>query len=203
MEINNIVFDLGRVLIDWQPEMYMKERFSEDIATFFWKHIFNSEEWNLMDKGELTEEQLWDLFSQRYSNYIYYINHMKEKVPELLIPIQNNINLLPALKRLGYKLYVLSNFSSMNFEYVYKKFDFFNIFDGMVISSHVHSVKPELKIYEFLIQKFNINPSKSLFVDDKIENIQSAQRLRFNVIHLTDPKELKSKLEEYLQITIF
>ncbi|MFN3691627.1 MAG: HAD family phosphatase, partial [Fervidobacterium sp.] len=99
MKINNIVFDLGRVLIDWRPEVYMKKHFSEDIATFFWKNIFNSEEWNLMDKGELTEEQLWNLFSQRYSNYIYYINHMKEKVPELLIPIRDNIKMLPALKR--------------------------------------------------------------------------------------------------------
>lgn len=203
MKINNIVFDLGRVLIDWRPEVYMKKHFSEDIATFFWKNIFNSEEWNLMDKGELTEEQLWNLFSQRYSNYIYYINHMKEKVPELLIPIRDNIKMLPALKRYGYKLYVLSNFSSMNFDYVYKKFEFFNIFDGIVISSHVHSVKPELEIYEFLIQKFNINPSESLFIDDKLENIESAQRLKFNVIHLTNSKELKSRLEEFLRISIF
>ncbi|MFN6991560.1 MAG: HAD family hydrolase [Fervidobacterium sp.] len=203
MKIINIVFDLGRVLIDWQPELYIKEHFGEDIATFFWKHIFNSEEWNLMDKGKLTEEQLWNLFSQRYSNYIYYINHMKEKVPELLIPIQDNIKLLPALKKLGYKLYVLSNFSSMNFDYVYKKFEFFNLFDGMIISSHVHSVKPELRIYECLIEKFNLNPLESLFIDDKIENIQGAQRLQFKVIHLTNPKELKSKLEEYLQIKIF
>ncbi|MCX7653365.1 MAG: HAD family phosphatase [Fervidobacterium sp.] len=196
--IRNIIFDLGRVLIDWRPYEYMVKEFGSEVAIFLWKNVFDTVEWNLMDKGEITEEQLWNMFKEKFPEYKEYIEKMSLKVPELLTPISENVELLMPLKRMGYQLYVLSNFSRGNFNYVYKKFEFFKIFDGMIISGFVKQIKPEVEIYQTLIFNFNLNPFESLFIDDKEENIKTAKFFGFNVIHLPDHSLLKERLENIL-----
>ncbi|MGC8903062.1 MAG: HAD family hydrolase [Fervidobacterium sp.] len=202
MSIRNIVFDLGRVLINWQPYEYISNKFGKESAEFLDKHLFNSLEWNLMDKGKLTEDQLWDIFVERFPHYSTVIQDLKYNVTSLLVEIKENTRLLRPLKDFGFKLYVLSNFSNGNFDYVVKRFDFFNYFDGMVISSHVGQIKPDKEIYETFIKIYKLDPKQSLFIDDKRENIQTAKELGFHVIHLTDHSLLKSELEEKLSIKI-
>ncbi|QTA38299.1 HAD family phosphatase [Thermosipho ferrireducens] len=200
MTIDTVIFDLGRVLINWYPYKYMKEKFGEDLAEKLNKAIFNATEWNLMDKGLLSEEELWNLHLKRFPDLKFYIEHLKSKVTEFLTPIEDNIKLIPKLKEKGYRLFILSNFSKNSFEAIYKKYDFFNYFDGMVISSHHKTVKPEKKIYQILIEKYNITPSTSLFIDDKIENINTARELGFSTIHLENPLELKKQLKNMMII---
>ncbi|HOJ93843.1 HAD family phosphatase [Fervidobacterium sp. 2310opik-2] len=198
--IKNVVFDLGRVLIDWQPYEYMIKKFGKETAEFLERVIFNSKEWNLMDKGIINEHELWNLFIYKHPEYKIPIEHLKENVTNLLIEIKDNTKLLEPLKAMGYKLYVLSNFSEMNFAYVYRKYDFFKKFDGMVISSHVKQIKPDKEIFEILIERYNIIPQESLFVDDRLENIQTAEILGFEFIHLTDHTKLREELERKLNI---
>ncbi len=198
MQIKNIVFDLGRVLIDWRPYEYMAQEFGDEVATFLWKNVFDTIEWNLMDKGEITEEELWNMFIERFPHYTEYLKKMSEKVPELLIPIEENVKLLKPLKEMGYKLYVLSNFSRGNFKYVYEKFSFFKLFDGMVISGFVRKIKPDVEIYQILMENFNINPVESLFIDDREDNTRTAKLLGFNTIHLPDHTLLRIELEKVL-----
>ncbi|SHH29032.1 HAD family hydrolase [Thermosipho atlanticus] len=196
--IDNIVFDLGRVLINWDPYSYMIEKFKTEVADFLKKAVFDTDDWDLMDKGELTEEELWEKKLIKYPEYREYILHMKEKVVELLTPIEKNVKLIPVLKHKGFKLYILSNFSKVTFDKVYKKYDFFKYFDGMIISSHVGEIKPDEKIYKILIEKYNINPEISLYIDDKIENILTGQKVGFKTIHLEKPELLKAKLRAYI-----
>lgn len=198
MQIKNIIFDLGRVLIDWRPYEYMAQEFGDEVATFLWKNVFDTTEWNLMDKGEITEEELWDMFIEKFPQYTEYLKKMSEKVPELLIPIEENVKLLKPLKEMGYNLYVLSNFSRGNFKYVYEKFSFFKLFDGMVISGFVREIKPDAEIYQILMENFNINPVESLFIDDREDNIRTAKLLGFNTIHLPNHTLLKIELEKVL-----
>lgn len=196
MEVKNIVFDLGRVLIDWRPYEYMAQEFGDKVAAFLWKNVFDTTEWNLMDKGEITEEELWNIFIERFPQYTEYLKKMSEKVPELLIPIEENVRLLKPLKEMGYNLYVLSNFSRGNFKYVYEKFDFFSLFDGMVISGFARQIKPDVRIYQILMENFNINPVESIFIDDREDNIRTAKLLGFDTIHLPDHTLLKIELEK-------
>ncbi len=198
--IKNIVFDLGKVLIDWQPYEYMVKKFGKETAEFLEKVIFSSKEWNLMDKGIINEQELWNLFMYKHPEYKIPIEHLKENVTNLLIEIKDNTKLLEPLKAMGYKLYVLSNFSELNFAYVYGKYDFFKKFDGMVISSHVKQIKPDKEIFEILIERYDIIPQESLFIDDRLENIQTAKMLGFEVIHLTDHTRLKEEFERKLNI---
>ncbi|MGJ8454471.1 HAD family hydrolase [Pseudothermotoga sp. U03pept] len=196
--VENIVFDLGRVLIQWDPYGYMLKVFGEPVATFLNKNVFETKEWNLLDKGEIEEEQLWQMMVERFPHYAEYIEHMKENVLRLLLPIEENIRFLPQLKAMGYKLYVLSNFGKNGFNYIHKTYDFFKYFNGMVISSHVNQIKPDPQIFTTLIDKYNVEPTKTLFIDDKAENIRTAQELGFKVIHLEDNSNLKDQLERLL-----
>lgn len=195
---DTIVFDLGRVLISWDPQGYMEMVFGQEVSEFLQRNVFQSREWDLMDKGDIEEEKLWRIMIQRYPEYESYILHMKEKVMELLKPIDENVLLLPFLKQKGYRLFVLSNFSKNNFDYVRKKYDFFKYFDGIVISSHVNQIKPDEEIFKILIQTYDVRPERSIFIDDKFENVQTAIRLGFTVIHLTDHRRLREHLIQVL-----
>lgn len=200
--INNIIFDLGRVLINWEPEKYMKKVFDEKTISFLLEKIFNTNDWNLMDKGVIDEQTLWENKLNQYPEYKKEIEHMKNKVLDLLTPIEENTKLLYILKEKGYNLYILSNFSKIAFQKVYEKYDFFKLFDGMIISSHVKSIKPEDEIYKILIEKYKINPAESLYIDDKIENIKAGEKFGFKTIHLEKPEDLKDKLSKILKIDI-
>ena len=193
--IDSIIFDLGRVLINWYPYQYMVQVFGEEIASALHESIFSVKETALLDRGEMSEDEIWQIRLKRYPEYAPYIEHMKDKILDLLTPIEENVNLIPELKRKGYKLYVLSNFSKQAFDAIYSKYGFFTYFDGLVISSHHHTVKPEKKIYEVLIQEHGVAPETSVFIDDREENIATAKKLGFHVIHLEQPSLLKQKLE--------
>lgn len=197
--IKNIIFDLGRVLLNWEPYKYMLETFPKDVADELNGKVFESEDWWLMDKGIFSEEQLWQKKLRELPHLSEYILHMKNKVPELLTPIEENIRLIPRLKQKGFKLYILSNFSEKNFELVYNKYDFFKFFDGMVISSHVKLAKPQKEIYLELIKKYSLKPEESIFVDDKLENVSAAQRLGFKTVHLENHANLAEELHRILK----
>jgi len=194
--IDSIIFDLGRVLINWYPRQYMVQAFGEEIANTLHETIFSVKEAALLDRGEISEDEIWRIRLERYSEYAPYIEHMKNKILDLLTPIEENVNLIPKLKRKGYKLYVLSNFSKQAFDAIYSKYDFFTYFDGLVISSHHRTVKPERKIYEVLIREHGVSPKTSVFIDDREENVAAARELGFHIIHLEDPSLLKQKLED-------
>jgi len=198
--IKNIVFDLGRVLLNWDPYSYMIKHFEKEVAEFLKKHVFETEDWQMMDKGEITEEELWQDKLGKYPDYKDYILHMKNKVLDLLVPIEQNVSLIPLLKEKGYKLFVLSNFSKNTFQKVFEKYDFFKYFDGMVISSHVREIKPYEKIYQILIKKYKVKPGESLYIDDKIENIETGKKLGFKTIHLEMPLKLEEKLKKYIEV---
>lgn len=197
--IKNIVFDLGRVLLSWEPYRYMLKTFPKHVADEMNEKIFESRDFWLMDKGLMNEEQLWQKKMEELPHLKEYILHMKKAVIELLVPIEKNVRLLPKLKEKGFKLYVLSNFSERHFETVYKKYDFFKFFDGMIISSHVKLAKPEKEIFLELIRRYGIAPQESVFIDDKLENVNVARELGFRTVHVTDQIDLEEELRRVLE----
>ncbi|ODN29927.1 HAD family hydrolase [Fervidobacterium thailandense] len=196
-KIENIVFDLGRVLVKWYPEEYIEKKYGKDIAEIISMRVLNSREWLEMDRGLISEDELWDMKLRELNGLKDVLLDLKEKTLELLQPIEENVSLLPLLKRMGYRLFVLSNFSRSMFRKIRERYKFFELFDGLVISSDHFTVKPEKKIYKILIETFDVTPSVSLFIDDKLENVQAALELGFHVIHLEKPEVLREKLLEY------
>ncbi|PLV57032.1 haloacid dehalogenase [Thermotoga sp. SG1] len=200
--MENIVFDLGGVLIDWRPCEYLVESFPEEVAQVLEREIFRHEDWKKMDRGVLLENKLWEKKKKELSEYREYIERLEREVPQLLKPIEENVKVVPVLKKKDFKLYILSNYGRIYFEMVRKKYDFFDFFDGMVISSHVGFIKPEKEIYLELIRRYGIVPKESLFIDDLKENVEAARRLGFKVVHLEEPSRLKEVLAETLGIEL-
>jgi len=199
MSIKNIVFDLGRVLIKFEPKEYIEENVPEEKREDFYNGIFGSTEWLMFDRGTLSYEDAKKIFKERVPGADKQIDRLFDvDLFEILQPIEENVKLLPELKK-KYNLYILSNFHQPAFEHIFKKYDFFRLFDGHTVSCYYYLLKPEKEIYDTLIDKFNLIPEETVFIDDTKVNIDACEKEGIRGIHLPDYTELKQKLEEFLK----
>jgi FMN phosphatase YigB (HAD superfamily) len=174
--IKNIVFDLGNVLISFNPSEFLdKKNYPENIKTRILSDIFQSKEWKTLDNGDInTREAIESIAS--------YSSLRKEEIAlifklrtELIYPIDENVSLLPELKKRGLRLYFLSNFPGDIFEEIKSGYYFFKYFDGGIISAEVKLSKPDIRIYQALIDKYSLIPEESLFIDDIEVNVMAAE----------------------------
>ena len=199
MSIKNIVFDLGRVLIKFEPKEYIEQNVPEEKREDFYNGIFGSAEWLMLDRGTLSYEDAKKIFKERVPGADKQIDRLFDvDLFEILQPIEENVKLLPKLKE-KYNLYILSNFHQPAFEHIFKKYDFFRLFDGHTVSCYYYLLKPEKEIYDILIDKFNLIPEETVFIDDTKVNIDACEKEGIRGIHLPDYTELKQKLEEFLK----
>ena len=199
MSIKNIVFDLGRVLIKFEPKEYIEQNVPEEKREDFYNGIFGSTEWLMLDRGTLSYEDAKKIFKERVPGADKQIDRLFDAdLFEILQPIEENVKLLPKLKE-KYNLYILSNFHQPAFEHIFKKYDFFRLFDGHTVSCYYYLLKPEKEIYDILIDKFNLIPEETVFIDDTKVNIDACEKEGIRGIHLPDYTELKQKLEEFLK----
>ena len=199
MSIKNIVFDLGRVLIKFEPKEYIEQNVPEEKREDFYNGIFGSTEWLMLDRGTLSYEDAKKIFKERVPGADKQIDRLFDAdLFEILQPIEENVKLLPKLKE-KYNLYILSNFHQPAFEHIFKKYDFFRLFDGHTVSCYYYLLKPEKEIYDTLIDKFNLIPEETVFIDDTKVNIDACEKEGIRGIHLPDYTELKQKLEEFLK----
>ena len=195
--IRNIIFDLGRVLIHFQPIEYIEKEIPEEKREIFHKEIFESPEWLMLDRGVLTYERAKEIFKQKVTGLDREIDEFFDaKFFGMIRPIEENTVLLPKLKE-KYKLYVLSNFHQPAYEFVNSEYSFFRLFDGEVVSCYCHMLKPEKEIYETLLNKYGLIPSETVFIDDTGVNIEAAEKLGIKGIHLPDYTRHKEKLEDF------
>ena len=165
--IRNIIFDLGNVIIKYNQKQII-DNFTnkEDEIKYIYDEIFNVPEWTLMDLGEITNNQAIEIINKR--NEFKY-----EKLTQVFLqewykkqPINKDIvEIAKALKKNGYKLFVLSNMANLTYEY-FKDEDFFSLCTGIVISAQEHVKKPDEKIYRLLLDRYTLNPEECLFIDD-------------------------------------
>lgn len=196
--IKNLIFDLGNVLLNWKPEEYLELKGIEpDKIPELYNEIFHSEEWKLLDRGLITEENAKEKIIKRSRNNGHLIELTFENWYELFTPIEDSVNLLKKVKNEGYNVFYLSVFHLSAFENVSKRYDFFQLFDGGVASYEAKQVKPEEGIYKTLIEKYTIRPEESIFIDDLEANIEAARKLNFNVIHYINITNLREELKTY------
>ena len=109
-----------------------------------------------------------------------------------------SIKILENLKKQNYECYVLSNWSAETFIGMTDDYPFLKQFDGLLISGEVKLAKPSKKIYELAISKFKLIPKQTIFIDDRLENINTANTLGFNTVHLKNPNKIKAKLKKFI-----
>jgi len=196
--INAIIFDFGNVLLEWNPRFVYRHFFPNDAEGMerFFQEV-NFMEWNLQqDKGRPFTEGVAVLSEQfpQYAQLIQaYHDRWKDSIGEL---ITGTVDLLNQLKQAGYPLYGLSNWSAETFPYAREKYDFFDLFDDMVISGEVGHVKPDPEIFQILLDKIGRPAQKCLLIDDSLPNIHQAEKMGFAVIHFQTPKQLEKEFKQ-------
>jgi len=174
--IRNIVFDLGNVLISFVPSEYLiKKNYPGTIRNTILKDIFESPEWKMLDNGNITVPEAIESIAAKSSLRREEIALVFKFRRDIMFPLDENARLLPGLRKQGYRLYYLSNFPLDVFEQIKNDYFFFRHFDGGIISAEVKLSKPDVRIYEYLIRKYGLIPSESLFIDDIEENVAAAE----------------------------
>ena len=193
------LFDLGGVFFDWDPNHFFKNIFpNNDEREYFLQQICN-DEWNLkQDKGRLIKDAEKELISNHpdYEKEIkmYYKNHRKM----IRGTFNSSIKVLAKLKEQNYECYVLSNWSAETFIGMVDDYPFLKLFDGLLISGEDKLMKPDSAIYELAITRFNLMPQKTVFIDDKLENIEAAKNLNLQTIHLVDTNKIELEIDKFI-----
>jgi len=175
-DIDNLVFDLGNVLFTFQPLDWLKKIYPEPLAKQVNAAVFDSPHWAEVDRGVLTMDEVIARMLFDAPDMAEWITPAISEYLNMVQPIPENVALLPRLKSSGYRLYVLSNFGAAFFAETRACNPFLEqCFDGLLISGEVHIVKPETAIYLLLAHTFHLDPARTLFIDDRQENIDSAR----------------------------
>jgi putative hydrolase of the HAD superfamily len=195
--IKNAIFDIGNVLLSFKPKEFLLN-YIDDIKQIdiFVSNIINSKTWLNMDQGILTIKEAKNIFLGKYPELTGIINIFYDNWLEIFSPIDKNINILKELKKNNYKIYALSNFIEESFHFVLKKFEFFSLFDGMVISYNVQLIKPEVAIYQHLLDKYKLVPNECVFLDDYMECLIPAQKLGIFTILINKEVDLRAELRK-------
>jgi putative hydrolase of the HAD superfamily len=197
--IKNIVFDLGNVLISFKPDAFLdKMGYTAEAKKIIISDIFRSSEWLLLDNGDITTGEAIKRISARSSLDLEEIASVFSFRTKIMYPIKRNIKLLPALKKRGLKLYFLSNFPADIFDEVYNEYEFFKFFAGGIISSEVGLSKPDVRIFEFLLEKYSLEPKQCLFIDDIEINIMTANLVGMKAICALETADLSQLVEKEL-----
>tara|TARA_B100002052_G_scaffold122724_1_gene112922 strand:+ start:131 stop:724 length:594 start_codon:yes stop_codon:yes gene_type:complete len=193
------LFDLGGVFFDWDPNYFFKNVFDDDEERKYFLTEVCNDQWNFkQDAGRSIAEAELELLPKfpHYENEIkmYYKNHRKM----IRGTFEESIKVLRQLKDKNYKCYVLSNWSAETFEGIPIDFPFMQLFDGLLISGEDKLIKPDQAIYELAKKRFNLDPEETVFIDDKLENIEAAQKMNFKTIHLINPKNIEMEIKKFL-----
>jgi glucose-1-phosphatase len=174
--IKNLIFDLGNVLISFRPSEYLdKKNYPENIKAKILTEIFGSKEWIMLDNGIINTRQAIDSIAAYSSLKKEEIAHIFNLRTELLFPLDENVRLLPELKKQGFRLFFLSNFPLDLFEEVKTGYYFFKYFDGGVISAEAKVSKPDSRIYDILLKKYSLTPEECLYIDDIEINVKAGE----------------------------
>ncbi len=199
--IKNVIFDLGNVLISFRPAEYLDTKgYSEEKKATILKDIFHAREWLMLDNGDISLSEAIDSINERSLLTKEEIAHIFNLRTDLMVPLDQNVALLPELKKRGYRLYYLSNFPVDIFQEIESGYYFFNYFDGGVISAEVRFSKPQNRIYEILLEKYSIRSEESLFIDDLEINVSAAIKIGMEGLVTHGSHEISNEVKSALSI---
>lgn len=199
--IKNIVFDIGMVLVDFRKREYCKELgFDVNTTERIVKGIVERPMWNELDMGTITEQDILDDYISREPDMRAQAQLFMKDLTEIVHSFPDSREWLSDLKAKGYNIYLLTNYPKDMFElHKNTQFDFMDLVSGYVVSSHINVTKPDKRIYEYLLQKYELKAEECVFLDDLEANTAAAASLGFKTITVTDRQAAKQKLYKLLQ----
>jgi 2-haloacid dehalogenase len=191
-----VIFDLGGVLLDWDPRHLYRQLFPGDEAAMehFLAAVCNSD-WNRQqDAGRLVAEATGVLKAEHPDKTdlidAYYARHLDM----IAGPVEGSVAILAELRERGTPLYFLSNYSAETYPLALARFEFLSWFRGGVVSGEHGVIKPDPQIYALLLDRFAIDPHRAVFIDDNAANAAAAQPHGIHGIHFRDAAQLRAEL---------
>jgi len=199
--ISNLVFDLGNVLISFIPSEFLKKKnYPSTIRNTILSDVFQSEEWKMLDNGSITVNDAIESISLKSVLKREEIALVFNFRRDIMFPIDDNVRLLPALKKHGFGLHYLSNFPLDMFEEVSNDYYFFRYFDGGLISAEAKLSKPDVRIYRHFLEKYSLDPAGCLYIDDIEENTLAAETTGMKALLTNGAFKISDELGEVLGI---
>lgn len=191
--IEAVAFDIGNVLVRYVPEELCERLFPDDQAErqHMLESVYHGPLWQQIDRGTLTYEEAAErLAAEGDYPYADYLRAFRSGMA-LTQLLEEGWRAAERCRLAGKRLYLLSNYSREGYRALRERFaERFSIFDGDCISSHYLLLKPEPAFYQTLIDKFALDPAKTLFIDDMLENVDGAIRAGLNAFHMNAPGRL-------------
>lgn len=185
--IKNIVLDVGRVLVAWQPKDLMKELgFSDETVAVLTEELFTSGIWNETDRGVLSDEAFLELAVGKAPEYEQEIKLFWNNVDKAIWQFPYVKEWICAMKKAGYRVYILSNYGSWTYEKTREDaLDFLEYVDGAIFSYQVKLIKPDAAIFHALFDKYGLQAEECVFLDDLSANIEGAKAVGMHGIVFT------------------
>ncbi len=199
MTINTIIFDLGGVLIDWNPEYVFREMIPDsERRRYFFENIC-THEWNVEQDAGRPLVEATELLVNEHPEWESEIRAFYGRWEEMLGgPIHETVDLLRELRdREEHRLLALTNWSGETFPVALSKYDFLQWFEGIVVSGDEKTRKPFAEIYEILLDRYEVNPEQAVFIDDSLKNVEGAEVVGINGIHFQGAGQLRETLSEW------
>lgn len=195
--VDTVVFDLGGVLVDWNPRYLYRKLIPDEAALEYFLAEVCSAEWNhLLDAGRPLDEGISQLV-EKHPEWAPLIRAWKERWEEMVAgPIPGTVALLERLHARDVPLHALTNWSAETFPVARRRFPFLAHFGTIVVSGEEGLAKPESAIFDLLVNRAAIEPARTLFVDDKRSNIAAAAAHGFRTFHFSDPEGLNARLAD-------
>ena len=196
-KIDTIIFDLGGVLIDWNPEYVYREVFNDDQQKVDWfLNNICTHEWNVEQDAGRSIQKATELLVAQYPEFEKWIRIFYDRWEDMLGgTIPETVTLLNKLKQANnHRLYALTNWSAETFPVALQRYEFLQHFEGILVSGEEKTVKPFPKIYEILLERYQINPVMSVFIDDNVENVEVAKKFGIKGIHFKSTQQLSKEL---------
>jgi 2-haloacid dehalogenase len=194
--IDAIIFDLGGVLIDWNPYYVYDKMFEdEEKKKFFFENICTPD-WNEKQDAGRSLKEATDELLVKHPEWKEYIEAYYGRWEEMLGgPIHDTVEIFKQLKQTGkYKLYALTNWSAETFPVALERYEFLHWFDGRVVSGEEKMRKPFAEFYQLLLNRFQLTPEETLFIDDNVRNAKAAEDIGLRTIIFKSPAQLKVEL---------
>lgn len=197
--INTIIFDLGNVLITWDPLRVFGGNYfdSTEKRDYFLNHICTMD-WNEQQDAGRSIVEATQLLIREFPDWEQPIRDYYGRWTDMLGgPIAESVEILNELKRSGkYKIYALTNWQAGLFDIALVRYNFLHWFDGRVVSGEEKVKKPDPVFYQRLLDRYSANPAQALFIDDNLRNIKAAEAMGIKSILFTDPSSLRKNLLE-------
>jgi putative hydrolase of the HAD superfamily len=193
--IRNIVFDLGNVVVRWDPVLISVRTFGEEKASpEFVRSIFGHPLWLQLNRGEISEEdagqaycEQFDLDPRQMERFFFHVKDSQALVP-------GTVDLMARLSAAGYRIFALSDNVREIVFYLRQKYDFWRHFSGAVISAELGVLKPDARIFAHLLNAFGLRPEETIFLDDALRNVEGARASNMHAVQFVNASQAEADL---------